>query len=86
MKVEKVQNSQHHRDMPFKDVIANWWERLHVILSKMGKHGRRENGEAQRRDLAQAGAKLGTQVPDEAQKCVRTGPGATPWSMWLELL
>eukprot|EP00959_Pyramimonas_sp_CCMP1952_P236849 4949927-Pyramimonas_sp.AAC.1 len=77
MRIERAHHSQHHRDMPFRDVIANWWERVHVIMSKMSRHGRRGNGAAQIRELAQAGSGLGSQAPDGVQKLVGAGPEAT---------
>eukprot|EP00959_Pyramimonas_sp_CCMP1952_P068257 1424485-Pyramimonas_sp.AAC.1 len=72
--------------MPFRDVIANWWERVHVILCKMTRHGRRGSGAAQLRDLAQTGEKLGFQAPDGVQKLVGSGPSSTSWAVWQHLL
>eukprot|EP00959_Pyramimonas_sp_CCMP1952_P056979 1189534-Pyramimonas_sp.AAC.1 len=85
MRIERVHHSQHHRDMPFKDVVANWWGRVRVIMNKMSRHGRRGNGAAQLRELAQAGSRLGSQAPDGVQKLVGAGPGATSRS-WQQLL
>eukprot|EP00959_Pyramimonas_sp_CCMP1952_P085333 1784361-Pyramimonas_sp.AAC.1 len=66
--------------------MANWREIARVILGRMGNRGRRGNGASRARDLARAGAKLGSQAPDGVQKRVGVGPPATCWTARKDLL
>eukprot|EP00959_Pyramimonas_sp_CCMP1952_P331572 6943221-Pyramimonas_sp.AAC.1 len=74
MRIERAHQSQHPRDMPLKGVIANWWERVQVVLNQISTHGRRGNGAAQLRELVPAVSRLGCLVPHGAQKCIGAGP------------
>eukprot|EP00959_Pyramimonas_sp_CCMP1952_P143240 2998894-Pyramimonas_sp.AAC.1 len=79
MSVHPVRQSTHFRDMPFQDAIANWWERISVVVGKVTKHVRRDNGKPQVRVLCEAARKLAGHFPDGVQKMVSARRDATSW-------